>query len=162
MCSLVGTFINEKMIDDDLGSCHSCDPVKERLEHNGRCPCCEVIYHSFSFQLRYFLSNVSNASANSSTSAASALVSAFIMLFGNVKYFLILTVGSKKCLRETRIIFGRQIFSDCSGLSALTFRSVDDLEHTQCIVFSDRKRCVLVVGPQFIDKYFTKRIKKKR
>ena len=86
----------------------------------------------------------------------------FYYVVGNVKYFLILTVGSKKCLRETRIIFGRQIFSDCSGLSALTFRSVDDLEHTQCIVFSDRKRCVLVVGPQFIDKYFTERIKKKR
>ena len=55
MCSLVGTFINEKTIADDLGSCHSCDPVKERLKHNGRCPCCEVIYHFSIFSFIFWL-----------------------------------------------------------------------------------------------------------
>jgi len=37
MCSLVGTV----MQGSDKGSCHSCDPVRERLVNSGRCPCCE-------------------------------------------------------------------------------------------------------------------------
>ena len=129
MCSLVGTFVNEKTIADDLGSCHSCDPVKERLEHNGRCPCCEVIYHfsifSFIFRLFQQCKQCLGKQFDQCCECFGKCASLLYHVFGNVKYFLILTVGKNRKSLES-FFFGLQRYLRLrlrSGLSALTFRA---------------------------------------
>ena len=82
----------------DLGSCNACDPIKERAQYNGKCPCCQV----GNFQIlknSQISSAVPSVSETISKSAATVLVSTFSTVVfmatqrnGNAKYFLILTL----------------------------------------------------------------------